>query len=223
MHITSKIPVMSDRLTKLKQVRLEALTGRDTTVIRRYLEILQKEGDKLLSVKDDGTILFKVDKSKLDELTLTSRPLTRTNKKTGEKITHPGRPNVKYDLKKEFNGKISVRELKECRDTAVEVWNAYLERVQKHQEVYWKIVQKPNYVDREAALVETLHWWETEKKPTPPCSQEGYKPKKLPRRATLGTTAWIHTDTSSQLTPYWLEIYYTVRSRTGKGKKATRM
>ncbi|MFX0064041.1 MAG: hypothetical protein ACFFC7_17865, partial [Candidatus Hermodarchaeota archaeon] len=208
MHITLKIPLMSDRLTRLKQLRLESVTGRDTTLIKRYLEVISQEDKNLRRIKKNGTEEYRIDKEKLDALTLTSRPLRRKKKKTGEVIEHPGRSNVKYDLKKEFGKKITARELKECRDTAVEMYHSYLDRVEKHEATYWKIVRSKKYEEREEELAETLHWWKTEKRPTPPCSQTDYQPRKLPRRATLGTTMWVHTKIASKLTHYWLEIYY---------------
>ncbi|MFX0093650.1 MAG: zinc ribbon domain-containing protein, partial [Candidatus Hodarchaeota archaeon] len=82
--------------------------------------------------------------------------------------------------------------------------------------------QSEKYVDREDELARVLHWWDTVKKPTPPCRQTGYQPRKLPRRATVGTTMWLHTNVSSQLTGYWLEMYYP-RNPSSKGKKTPRV
>jgi len=122
MHLTVKIPVMDDQLTHKKAHQLERLTARDTTVIKRYLTIIEREEEQLWQQGREGR---KLDSNKLDAITLTSRPLTRKNRRTGAVITTPGRLVVKYDLKMEFADRITVRELKECRDTAVELWHSY--------------------------------------------------------------------------------------------------
>jgi IS605 OrfB family transposase len=44
------------------------------------------------------------------------------------------------------------------------------------------------------------------KKPYAPCQAETYKPAKLPRRANVGTTVFLH-ERKTKLTCYWLEIY----------------
>jgi IS605 OrfB family transposase len=119
---------------------------------------------------------------------------------------------VKYDLKQEFGGRITVRELKECRDTAVELWHSYRERVIEHERIYWRIMQKTKYVDREDALAPVLHWWETTKKPRPPCQAERYAPRKLPRRANIKTTCFLHTR-PTKLTRSWLEVYSPERRK----------
>ena len=129
MHVTVKIPVMTDKLTKKKLTLLERLTGRDTTVIKRYLTILTTEQNKLWQEGDERE---KIDCGKLDALTLTSRPSHRKNKNTGKIVRNPGRPMVTYDLKHEFHDKITVRELKECRDMAVEMFQSYLTCIQEH-------------------------------------------------------------------------------------------
>lgn len=208
MFLTVQIPVMDDKLSPKKRQQLERLTGRDRTVIQRYLDIIEQEEEALWRKKWEGK---RLDKTKLDALTLTSKSLTR--KKKDGTINHTvGRPSVKYDLKLEFKGRITVRELKECRDTAVEMWHSYREKVADHERIYWKIMQKPKYVDREDALVPVLHWWATEKKPAPPCQAEGYTPHKLPRRTNVGTTCFLQ-ERPTKLTHYWLEVYFPERGK----------
>ncbi|MHA2499549.1 MAG: zinc ribbon domain-containing protein [Candidatus Hodarchaeales archaeon] len=142
---------------------------------------------------------------------MTSRAQTR-KKQNGTVVHTAGRRSVKYDLKDEFRGRITVRELKECRDTAVELWHGYREKVAHHERIYWRIMQKVKYVDREDALVPVLHWWETTKKPRPPCQAAGYAPRKLPRRANIKTTAFLHTR-PTKLTRSWLEVYFPERRK----------
>jgi len=75
----------------------------------------------------------------------------------------------------------------------------------------------PKYFDREDELAEVLHWWKTKKKPQPPCQTKGYRLKKLPRRITIGTTAFFH-EKHTKLTTYWLELYYSVgKSKNPRG------
>lgn len=214
MHLTVKIPIMDDQLTHKKAHQLERLTARDTTVIKRYLTIIEREEEQLWQQGREGR---KLDSNKLDAITLTSRPLTRKNRRTGAVITTPGRLVVKYDLKMEFADRITVRELKECRDTAVELWHSYRQKVQEHERIYWKIMGNPKYFDREDELAEVLHWWKTKKKPLPPCQTKGYRLKKLPRRITIGTTAFFH-EKHTKLTTFWLELYYSVgKSKNPRG------
>lgn len=208
MFLTVQIPVMDDHLSPKKRQQLDRLTGRDTTVIQRYLAILAQEEDSLWRGGGEGR---RLDKAKLDALTLTSRAQTR-KKQDGSVVHTPGRLTVKYDLKAQFGRRITVRELKECRDTAVELWHSYREKITEHERIYWKIMQKMKYVDREDALVPVLHWWETDKKPRPPCQAENYAPRKLPRRANVRHTAFLH-DRPTKLTRSWLEIYFPERRK----------
>jgi len=200
MYITLKIPLMDDHMTVRKLQQLDRLTGRDTTVINRYLAILQAEEEQIWKARYEG---LQIDRNKLDALTLTSTPLNRQ----GQQST--GRLHVKYDLKREFGHLITVRELKECRNTAVEMWHAHRDRVKKHEQRYWKILKALKYIEREEELACVAHWWLTTKRPAAPCQAKDYQPKKLPRRATLKTTAFLHKK-STQITKYWLELYYSL-------------
>ncbi len=208
MFLTVQIPVMDDKLSPKKWQQLDRLTGRDTTVIQRYLAILAQEEDALWREGREGR---RLDKAKLDAITLTSRAQTR-KKQDGSVVHTPGRRSVKYDLKAQLGRRITVRELKECRDTAVELWHSYRAKVTDHERIYWQIMQKAKYVDREDALVSVLHWWETAKKPRPPCQAESYTPRKLPRRANIKTTCFLH-DRPTKLTRSWLEVYSPERRK----------
>ena len=198
--ITCKIPVMTDSMSERKLFQLEKLAARDSSVIKTYLEIIDAEKNRLFSEK---TAMTKV-KERLDAITLTSGPLKRKNKK-GEVIATEGRKQVTYDLKNMFSKKITARELKNCRDTALELYASHRVAVEKHAERYWKFFENEKYDGREDMLAATLRWWMT-KQPALPCQSTGYKPRKLPRRI-CSTTGKLHTSNTTKLTPYWFEVY----------------
>ncbi|MFX1251820.1 MAG: RNA-guided endonuclease InsQ/TnpB family protein [Promethearchaeota archaeon] len=199
VYKTVRIPLMDDTLTPKKRRQLDKLTARDTTVIKRYVEIINKEEDKLWRGGREGQ---RLDTAKLDSLTLTSKPLTRKGKTT------TGRETVPYPLQQEFDQKITTRELKECRNVATGMWHVYREQVEKHDQIRQKIAQNKKYRDDKDALTNALAWWER-KRPHAPCQADRYekKGKKLPRRANHGTTMFLHKR-PTKLTPYWLEVYY---------------
>jgi len=149
-----KIPLMADKLSAKKYQQLERLTARDTTVIKRYLEIISQEENKIWR---EGKEKQRLNVNELDVLTLTSKPLERKGKDGKVKKT-PGRPAVKHDLKREFTERITARELKECRDTAVAMWHSYCEQLVDHEQIYWRIMAKNKYVDCEDELARVLYW-----------------------------------------------------------------
>ncbi|MHA2243799.1 MAG: RNA-guided endonuclease InsQ/TnpB family protein [Candidatus Hodarchaeales archaeon] len=200
---TVQIPLMTDKLSPKKRQQLERLTRRDTTVIKHYLNIISQEEAGLWREGKEG---HRLNVNELDAFTLTSKPLKRRGK-DGTLKTTPGRPTVKHDVKHKFADRITTRELKECRDTAVSMWHAYCEQLADHDRIYYRIMAKEKYMDKEDELARVLYWWEREKKPHSPCQAEGYNPAKLPRRANVGTTVFLHKR-ETQLTRYWLEAYY---------------
>ncbi len=204
MFTTVKVPLMDDHLSPKKAQQLDRLTARDTTVIHRYLAIIAQEEEHLWRANGEGR---KLDANKLDALTLTTKGLTR--KKKGETIVYPARAVVKYDLKAAFGPKITVRELKECRDTAMAMWHSYLEKVRKWERTRSRMIARA--VEREEQLVYTLAWWAT-KRSAPPCQGATYSPQKLPRRATHRTTVFWQ-ECPTRLTRYWLECYYWERQK----------
>jgi IS605 OrfB family transposase len=204
MFTTVKVPLMDDQLSSKKAQQLGRLTARDTTVIHRYLEILAQEEEHLWKANGEGR---KLDAKKLDALTLTTQGLTR--KKKGETRVYPARAVVKYDLKADFGSKSTVRELKECRDTAIAMWHSYLDKVRKWDRTRRRLIARA--VEREEQLVYTLAWWAT-KRPAPPCQSTNYSPQKLPRRATHRTTVFWQ-ERPTRLTRYWLECYYWERRK----------
>ncbi len=208
MFTTVKIPVMDDYLSPKKTQQLHRLTARDTTVIQRYLSVIRMKEDRLWCVGREGK---RLDKTKLDALTLTSHHQKRTQT-NGTTYYTQGRPSVKYDLKQQFSSRITVRELKECRDTAVEMWHSYREKVKAHEQQYKQILSNSKYVEREDLLVHVLHWWTTAKKPAPPCQAQDYTPRKLPRRVNVGFTCFLH-QRITKLTRTWLELYYPEKKK----------
>ena len=86
MFVTVQVPCKDDAFTAKKQAQLDALTGRDTTVIHRYLTIITQEEENLWQANGEGR---KLDATKLDALTLTTKGLTRQKK--GETIVYPAR------------------------------------------------------------------------------------------------------------------------------------
>ncbi len=203
MFLTVRIPVMSDKLSPKKHHQLEKLTGRDSTVIKHYLQIIAQEQDDLWQSGKEGK---RISKKKLDELTLTSRALKRKKKDGSLNITE-GRKEVKYDLKHQYQDQLTVRELKECRDTAIAMWHSHCERIIDHTRIYWKIMQKEKYENQENDLVQVLQWWDTEKRPAKPCEAKKTHQQKLLRYANLRTTVFLH-ERNTKLTKYWLELYY---------------
>ncbi|MFX1513804.1 MAG: RNA-guided endonuclease TnpB family protein [Promethearchaeota archaeon] len=203
MFITTRIPVMTDKLSPKKHQQLEKLTSRDTTIIKQYLTIIEQEQETLWRQGRKGT---RLDKTKLDHITLTSSPLKR-KKKDGTLHITEGRPQVKHDLKMIYHERLTVRELKECRDTSVAMWQSYCEQVREHNKIYWQIMQKEKYLNHEAELAQVLQWWELKKKPAKPCYSPIYTLNKFPRRANIGTTVFLHKR-DTKLTSYWLEVYY---------------
>jgi putative transposase len=194
---------MDDKLTHKKQQQLERITSRDTTVIRRYLTIIENEEQSLWL---DGKEGKRLDVNKLDSFTLTSKPLKRKGKNGVIRVT-TGRPSVKYDLKREFKGRITARELKECRDTAVSMWQAYCQQLSKYEWMFQKLLVDNRHIERKNELIQNLHRLNVEKKPQPPCQARRYKPRKIPRRANFGITIFLHKR-EKKLTRYWLEVYY---------------
>ncbi len=109
--ISVKVPINWDAMTDKKKTRLNRITGRDTRVIKAYLGVIVHHENELLK----GPKRRKIDPSLLDKLTLTASK----GKADREKVPH--------DFKKKFRS-ISVNEFQECRDTAIAMWQSYLER-----------------------------------------------------------------------------------------------
>jgi IS605 OrfB family transposase len=111
--ISVKVPIKMDVMTKRTKQRLRQIVGRDTRVIRAFLGIIELHEDELLK----GRKKTKIDDGKLKRLTLTAIKV-----KTG----HNQRVTVPHDMKSRFP-RISANELQECCETAVFMYESYLE------------------------------------------------------------------------------------------------
>jgi IS605 OrfB family transposase len=109
--ISVKVPIRWDSMTDRQKTRLNRITGRDTRVIKAYLGVIEHHENELLTVRKRT----RLDSSKLDELTLTASRGKAT------------RSTVPHDFKVRFPN-ISANEFQECRDTAIAMWQSYLER-----------------------------------------------------------------------------------------------
>jgi len=109
--ISVKVPLRWTVMTDRQKTRLNRITGRDSRVIRAYLGVIERHEDELLT----GRKRTRLDASKLDALTLTASK---------------GKANrncVPHNFKVRFPN-ISVNEFQECRDSAIAMWQSYLER-----------------------------------------------------------------------------------------------
>jgi len=109
--ISVKVPIKWASMTDRQKTRLNRITGRDSRVIKAYLGVIERYEDELLT----GKKRTKIDTSTLEELTLTAS--------RGK----ASRSYVPHDFKVRFPN-ISVNEFQECRDTAIAMWQSYLER-----------------------------------------------------------------------------------------------
>ncbi|MFX1561379.1 MAG: RNA-guided endonuclease InsQ/TnpB family protein [Promethearchaeota archaeon] len=109
--ISVKVPIRWGSMTDRQKIRLNRITGRDSRVIRAYLGVIESHVNELLT----GRKQRRINTSKLDELTLTA-----SRGKAERSI-------VQHDFKVRFPN-ISANEFQECRDTAIAMWQSYLER-----------------------------------------------------------------------------------------------
>jgi IS605 OrfB family transposase len=112
-------------MTKRTQKRLRQIVGRDTRVIRAFLGIIEQHEDMLLT----GRKRNKIHDGELDKLTITALKM---------KSGFSQRPNVLHDMKARFP-RISTNELQECRQTAVFMYESYLELRSKK----WRKATRP--------------------------------------------------------------------------------
>ena len=108
--ISVKVPIKWDSMTDRQKNRLNRITGRDSRVIRAYLGVIERYEDQLLT----GKKRTKIDTSQLEKLTITAS--------RGK----ANRSYVPHDFKVRFPN-ISANEFQECRDTAIAMWQSYLE------------------------------------------------------------------------------------------------
>jgi transposase len=111
--ISVKVPIKWDVMTKRTRQRLRQIVGRDTRVIRSFLGIIEQYENRFLL----GRKRNRIHDGELDKLTLTALKM---------KAGYSQRPNVPHDMKARFP-RISTNELQECRQTAVFMYESYLE------------------------------------------------------------------------------------------------
>jgi len=109
--ISVKVPINWDVMTERQRTRLSRITGRDTRVIKAYLGVIERHEKDLLT----GRKKTRINTTHLEELTLTAS----RGKASRNQVIH--------DFKQRFSN-ISVNEFQECRDTAIAMWQSYLER-----------------------------------------------------------------------------------------------
>ncbi|MFW9864053.1 MAG: RNA-guided endonuclease TnpB family protein [Candidatus Thorarchaeota archaeon] len=109
--ISVKVPIRWDSMTDRQKTRLNRITGRDSRVIKAFLGVIERHEKSLIT----GRKRTKIDASQLERLTVTAT-------RGGAKRFH-----VPHDFKRRFHN-ISANELQECRDTAIAMWQSYLER-----------------------------------------------------------------------------------------------
>ncbi len=106
VRTTVRVKIKTKVITMRKRKKLEQITGRDTRIIKQFIKVIYHNEDHIVSNK-------KVNKAKLDHLTLT----------TSKKNKQPKRLSVRHDLKKNFP-RCSQNELQECRENAVAIYHS---------------------------------------------------------------------------------------------------
>ncbi|MHA2254261.1 MAG: zinc ribbon domain-containing protein [Candidatus Kariarchaeaceae archaeon] len=115
--ITSiKATVDESLMSESELQRMKQIVNRDTRVIGRYLGIIENNYQSIRHITNKGKITDRINASLLDQLTATTKD----------------RAQVKHNLKRDFQ-RISLNELKECRDTAIGMYQSYLELLKKSQ------------------------------------------------------------------------------------------
>jgi IS605 OrfB family transposase len=111
--ISVKVPVKWEVMTERTQQRLRQIVGRDTRAIRSFLGIIEHHENALLTGRSRNRISDGI----LDKLTLTAVKV---------KAGFSQRLLVPHDMKTRFP-RMSQNELQECRQTAVSMYESYLE------------------------------------------------------------------------------------------------
>ncbi|MFO7835699.1 MAG: transposase [Candidatus Thorarchaeota archaeon] len=152
-----KVPIKYAAMTDRTQQRLRQIVGRDTRAILAFLGVIEEHEDELLKGKK-GT---RIHAGELDKLTMTAIKV---------KEGYEQRLTVPHDMKERFP-RISQNELKECRQTAVQMYESYLElRYKNGQRVSrpctrvsssrriprWVFSQRFQLIEKETS---TANWW----------------------------------------------------------------
>ena len=145
-----------ESMTERTRQRLRQTVGRDTRVIRAFLGIIVQHEDELITSRRKNKILD----SELDKLTLTAIKV---------RVGYGQRDTVPHDIKERFP-RISVNELQECRQTAVALYESYLELRRKkgrrasrptainstRRIPRWVFSQRFNLIEKETSV---SRWW----------------------------------------------------------------
>jgi hypothetical protein len=111
--ISVKVPIKWEVMTKRTHQRLRQIVGRDTRVIRAFFGIIEQHEDELLTGRKQN----RIHDGELDKLTLTA---IKVKQEYSQRLTVPHDLKVKYP-------RMSQNELAECRQTAVFMYESYLE------------------------------------------------------------------------------------------------
>jgi len=103
-----QVPIKWDKMSRSHQLRYHRMQKRDSNIIKKYLGIIKKEHDNLVTISKRDK--YQIDTGLLDRLTLTTK----------------SRRKVMYDLKSKYP-RISTDELQECRESAISTYKSYLE------------------------------------------------------------------------------------------------
>jgi transposase len=123
--ISVNIPIMLESMTDRTRQRLRQIVGRDTRAIRAFLGVIEEHEEDLLIGKRKN----RIHDGKVDQLTMTALKVKKGFKQ---------RLEVPHDLKEQFP-RMSQNELTECRQTAVQIYEAYLELRRKR----WRKTSRP--------------------------------------------------------------------------------
>ena len=115
--ISVKVPINWESMTERTRQRLRQTVGRDTRVIRAFLGIIERNENMLLTGKKRN----KIHDGKLDQLTMTALKV---------KLGNSQRMTVPHDLKCRFP-RLSQNEMTESRQTAVALYESYLQLKRK--------------------------------------------------------------------------------------------
>jgi transposase len=123
--ISVKIPIKWESMTDRTRQRLRQIVGRDTRAIRAFLGVIEEHEEELLIGKNKN----RIHDGKVDQLTMTALKV---------KKGYEQRLEVPHDLKERFL-RMSQNELTECRQTAVQMYEAYLELRRRR----WRKASRP--------------------------------------------------------------------------------
>jgi len=111
--VAVKVPILWNTMTHRRQQRLRQIVGRDTRAIRAFIGVIEHYEKTLLT----GPNKNHISDTELDKLTITTAKVDPR---------YSRRPVVPHDMKARFP-RISSSELVECRQTAISMYESYLQ------------------------------------------------------------------------------------------------